>query len=210
MIIAVANLKGGLLRSTVTVMLAHTYRQTGKRVAIADTTSSGDSARFAALMNENCGAGFDAEVHLIPFDPYQSEQEVEKASVGVRAHIQEVEKALGDSGVVIIDTNPGVIQALNELDSIVDHVVVPYDYSPASLTSTLRTFSAFTAPTTVLPYRPYPDSAVDGREQMQQVAEKSTYVSEAILSYDEGHLLSENRGLALEYEKLADEILQNV
>lgn len=73
-------------------MLAHTYWQTGKRVAIADTTSSGDSARFAALMNENFGAGLDAEVHLIPFDPYQSEQEVEKASVGVRAHIQEVEK----------------------------------------------------------------------------------------------------------------------
>jgi len=43
MIISIANLKGGALRTTTAMLLAETFRRSGKPVMVADTTSRGDA-----------------------------------------------------------------------------------------------------------------------------------------------------------------------
>ena len=49
MIISVANLKGGLMRSTSAVLLAEAYSRMGKNVAIADTSWDVGAAHLLKL-----------------------------------------------------------------------------------------------------------------------------------------------------------------
>src|SRR5699024_12751915 len=53
MIISVANLKGGLMRSTNAALLAEAYSRMGKNVAIADTSCDGGAAHWLKLAHQD-------------------------------------------------------------------------------------------------------------------------------------------------------------
>ena len=152
MIILVANIKGGMARTTVSVMLARAFSQTGKRVTLVDATASGDSVRYVQRMQEKHNLVMPFEVDEFLNNPFMEGYDPSEGSAELRAHIQSLRESMND-GIVVVDTNSHHEDTLRALDPIADHVVVPYDYSPASFEPTLRTLASFRAPTTVLPHR---------------------------------------------------------
>ena len=132
MIISVANLKGGLRRTTSTVLLAEAYSRMGKKVAIADTSWDGGAAHWLKLARQSSNVS-PIVVREFPIDATLQAHEVVE---------------LGDNGIVIVDTNSHQEQTLRELDGIVDRVAVPFDGASVSVTQTRRTLLVVNKPTT--------------------------------------------------------------
>lgn len=129
MIILVANIKGDMARTTVSVMLSRAFRQSGKRVILLDATASGNSVRYVQLMQEKHNLVTPFEVDQFLNDPFQEGYDATRDCGELRAHIQSLGKEM-DDGIIVIDTNSHHEDTLRTLDTLADHVVVPYDYSP--------------------------------------------------------------------------------
>lgn len=87
-------------------------------------------------------------------------------------------------------------------------MVVPYDFSPTALESTLRTVAAFTAPTTVLPHRHFPSIDASDEERLRKVVEKASYLSNSTLSYSEIYANCDIPDSTFEYDQLVSELLK--
>src|SRR5690625_4950911 len=130
MIISVANLKGGLMRSTNAARSARAYSTMGMNLAIADTSWDGGAAHWLKLAQQKCNVS-PIEVHEFPIDAMLQAHEIAELGDELRTNIQLLEESLGDDAVVIVDTNARQEQKLRELDSIVDRVAVPFEIGRA-------------------------------------------------------------------------------
>ena len=115
---------------------------------------------------------------------------------------------MGSDGIVVVDMNSHHEGTLRSLDAIADRVVVPYDFSPTALESTLRTVAAFTAPTTVLPHRHFPSIDASDEERLRKVVEKASYLSNSTLSYSEIYANCDIPDSTFEYDQLVSELLK--
>lgn len=145
MIIAVTNLKGGLLRTTTSMLLAESFRQLGHPVAVVDATLSNDCRPWAD------------ELPAIPVHSIRLPAHMETAPNQIAEFVDlvsSVHKNLGEGGVVVIDTdshNPNIIDLVSKVAS---HVLIPADSAPASTHPTLATIATATAPLTVFSISP--------------------------------------------------------
>ncbi|MGP5247890.1 AAA family ATPase [Corynebacterium flavescens] len=203
-----ANLKGGMARTTISVMLARAYAQSGKRVVLADVTCDGDSACYVDIMKEKHGYVMPFDVHEFPSDPNEQNYDADKDGAKLRKSIQSLKESMGNNGIVVVDTNSHHEEALRSLDCIADLVVVPYDYSGTAFKPTLRTLDAFTAPTTVIPYRRF--SAINEGDEalLHRVVKKSSHLSNAILTRDEKYEICDIPDSTVEYDQFATDLLK--
>ena len=123
MIISVANLKGGLMRSTNAALLAEAYSRMGKNVAIADTSWDGGAAHWLKLAQQN-GNVSPIGIHEFPIDAMLQAHQIAELGDELRANIQQLEESLGDDAVVIVDTNARQEQKLRELGVMSRDVVL--------------------------------------------------------------------------------------
>ena len=202
MIILVANLKGGMARTTISVMLARAFSQAGKKVILADTTVGGDSARYVENMKEFHRIAMPFEVREFPGTAFSHRQDFVEGSAKLHASIQSLEESIGNKGVVIVDTDSHHEDVLRSLDYITDSAVIPYDYSWAALDPTLCTINTLTATTIVLPHGRY--STVDDGDigRLNQVAKKADHVSSAALKHDEKYAVCGIPDSTSEYNQL--------
>src|SRR5699024_11924060 len=84
--ISVANLKGGLMRSTNAALLAEAYSRMGKNVAIADTSWDGGAAHWLKLAHQN-GNVSPIEVHEFPIDAMLQAHEIAELGDELRTKI---------------------------------------------------------------------------------------------------------------------------
>ena len=202
MIILVANIKGGMARTTISVMLARAFSQARKKVILADTTVGGDSARHVENIKEFHKIEIPFEVREFPGTAFSHSQDFVEGSAKLQASIQSLEESIGNKGVVIIDTSSHHEDILRSLDYITDRAVIPYDYSWAALDPTLCTINTLTATTIVLPHGRY--STVDDGdiERLNQVAKKADHVSSAALKHDEKYAVCGIPDSTSEYNQL--------
>ena len=205
MIILVANIKGGMARTTVSVMLARAFSQTGKRVALVDATASGDSVRYVQRMQEKHNLVMPFEVEEFLNNPFMEGYDPSEGSAELRAHIQSLRESMND-GIAVVDTNSHHEDTLRALDPIADHVVVPYDYSPASFEPTLRTLASFRAPTTVLPHQRFSTIDAEDEERLEQVTKKASQLSGSILRLKQAYAKCTIPDSTSEFDQLASEI----
>ena len=208
MIIIVANIKGGMSRTTISVMLSRAFSQAGNQVALADATWFGDSARRVRLMEKAHGLRMPFEVREFPNNPFEEGYNPEEGGAELCKSIQTVRESMGSDGIVVVDTNSHHEGTLRSLDDIADRVVVPYDFSPTALESTLRTVATFTAPTTVLPHRHFPSIDASDEERLRKVVEKASYLSNSTLSYSEIYANCDIPDSTFEYDQLVSELLK--
>lgn len=208
MIILVANIKGGMARTTVSVMLARAFSQAGKRVVLADATTSGDSARYVQLMKKKQGLDAPFEIREFPNYPFGKNYDSLEEGSKLRDQLQTLRASMGEDGIVVIDTNSHHEDTLRILDPIADHVVVPYDYSGASLEPTLRTLAALTAPTTVLPYQRFSTIDADEAERLEHVTKQASFLSSATLRFEEAYTKCNVPEDTSVFDQLASEILK--
>ena len=208
MIVLVANLKGGITRTTVSVMLARAYGQAGEKVILADTTVGGDSVRYVENMKKKHGLDIPFDVCELPSDPIGHNQNLSGGRTKLRARIQSLRESMGSEGVVVVDTSSHDEDTLRSLDRIATNVVVPYDCSGAALGPTLRTIDVLTAPTTVLVHRRF--STIDARdmERLNQVVEKADHVSRAVWVYDEKYTKCDIPDSTFEFDQLVSDLSQ--
>ncbi|APT85827.1 hypothetical protein CFLV_00450 [Corynebacterium flavescens] len=208
MILLVANLKGGMARTTISVMLARAYAESSERVVLADVTCDGDSARYVDIMKEKHGLALPFEVREFPSDPYEQNYDAAKDGAKLRESIQSLKESLGNNGIVVVDTNSHHEESLRSLDRIADLVVVPYDYSGTAFKPTLRTLDALTAPTTVLPYRRFSTINEGDETLLHRVVKKASHLSNAILTRDEKYEICDIPDSTVEYDQLATDLLK--
>lgn len=206
MIISVANLKGGLMRSTSAALLAEAYSRMGKNVAIADTSWDGGAAHWLKLAHQN-GNVSPIEVHELPIDAMLQAHQIAELGDELRANIQQIEESLGDDAVVIVDTNARQEQELRELDSIVDCVAVPFDGSSMSVEPTRRTLLAINAPTIMFGCGPRADEPMY-QEMLNKVGVKATREASTVIGYSEEYQLCRIPDDMTDYEALASELIQ--
>ena len=208
MIIVVANIKGGMARTTISVMLARAFSQARKKVILADTTVGGDSARHVENIKEFHKIEIPFEVREFPGTAFSHSQDFVEGSAKLQASIQSLEESIGNKGVVIIDTSSHHEDILRSLDYITDRAVIPYDYSWAALDPTLCTINTLTATTIVLPHGRY--STVDDGDigRLNQVAKKADHVSSAALNYDEKYTRCAIPESTSEYDQLVSILLK--
>ena len=206
MIISVANLKGGLMRSTSAVLLAEAYSRMGKNVAIADISWDGGAAHLLKLARKN-GNVSPMEVREFPIGATLQAHEIAELGDDIRANIQNLEESLGNDGIVIVDTNARQEQTLRELDSIVDRVAVPFDGSPVSVKQTRRTLLAVNSPTTLFICQMIDDESIY-QEMLNKVGVEPTRKSNAVISYSEEYQRCRIPDNMPDYEALASELIQ--
>src|SRR5699024_816805 len=129
MIVLVANIKGEMDRTTISVMFARACRQAEKKVIIEDKTVEGDSARYVENMKEFHRIAMPFEVREFPGTAFSHRQDFMEGSAKLHASIQSLEESKGNKGVVIVDTDSHHEDILRSLDYITDSAVIPYDYS---------------------------------------------------------------------------------
>lgn len=208
MIIVVANIKGGMSRTTISIMLSRAFSRAGKRVVLADTTWQGDSVRRIQLMQKEHGLTMPFEVREFPNNPFRKGYNSIEGGAELCKSIQDVTESMGPDGIVLVDTNSHHEDTLRSLDAIADRVVIPYDFSPTAFESTLRTINAFTAPTTVLPHQNFPAIDASDEDRLRKVVEKATYLSNSTLSYSEIYAKCDIPDSTFEYEQLASELIK--
>ena len=201
MIVLVANIKGGMARTTISVMLARAFSQAEKKVILADTTVGGDSARYVENMKEFHRIAMPFEVREFPGTAFSHRQDFVEGSAKLHASIQSLEESKGNKGVVIVDTDSHHEDILRSLDYITDSAVIPYDYSWAALDPTLRTINTLTT-TIVLPHGRYPTVDDGDIERLNQVAKKADHVSSAALKHDEKYAVCGIPDSTSEYDQL--------
>ena len=136
MIISIANLKGGALRTTTSILLAETFRRHGRPVVVADTTPQGDALKWASYAATK-ERPLDFEVRALRQD--SSIQDLRERSKAFRTSLKALEDSLGKEGVVVVDTDSRDPRILHILNGVIDASVVPFELSFLSLNPTLET-----------------------------------------------------------------------
>lgn len=145
MIITVNHLKGGLCRTTMTIMLAKAFQRLGYNVAVVDATSLGDCTDWLIVSNSSIAPRL--EVHPIPVN-----DEENMPSVGTfTKQVEAIHSDLGDNGVVLIDTSSHSERVLTMTRDVATHILIPADDAPASLEHTIDTIKAAQRPFFVVP-----------------------------------------------------------
>lgn len=111
--IAVASVKGGSGKSTISVHLAVAALRAGERVALLDCDPQGSAAAWHAAREL-------AEPYVASVDP----ADVSKALAKARA---------GDYSVVIVDTQPRLAASLTNLARATDYILSPMQPTPFDL-----------------------------------------------------------------------------
>ena len=171
MIIAVTNLKGGLLRTTTSMLLAESFRQLGYPVAVVDATLCNDCRTWAEELPEIPVHSVRLPAHM-EMAPNQIAEFVDLVS--------SVHKNLGEGGVVVIDTNSHDQRIIELVNQVASHVLVPANDAPASTEPTLATIAAATAPLTVF------SSALESslpHEVIDAVKNAGGHVASSTISY---------------------------
>lgn len=206
MIISVANLKGGLRRSTSAVLLAEAYSRMGKSVAIADTSWDGGAAHWLKLARQS-GNVSPIDVREFPIDATLQAHEVVELGDDIRANIQKLEDSLGDNGIVIVDTNSHQEQTLRELNGIVDRVAVPFNGSSVSVAQTRRTLLVVNKPTILFNCRRMDDES-RYQEMLNKVGVKASREANAAIAYSEDAQRCRIPDNMSDYEALAAELIR--
>lgn len=145
MILTTVNLKGGLYRTTATLMLAQAYQQLGYNVAVLDLTPTDDCTTFAKALGES-GHAFTFKIDAMPI-----ELENRSASVtDIKQRIDALHSELGDNGVLLVDTASHDSQIVEDVAGLTDVTFVPTDASFAAERPTLETLKRTTSPSVAL------------------------------------------------------------
>lgn len=144
MILTTVNLKGGLYRTTATLMLAQAYQQLGYNVAVLDLTPTDDCTTFAKALGES-GHAFTFKIDAMPI-----ELENRSASADIKQRIDALCSELGDNGVLLVDTASHDSQIVEDVAGLADVTFVPTDASFAAERPTLETLKRTTSPSVAL------------------------------------------------------------
>lgn len=119
-IIAVANQKGGVGKSTVSMLLAGTWGRAGYKVLVVDSDPQGTATQWGSTSDETI---FPASV-------------ISLAGMGSKLH-REVQKHVGNYDMVVIDCPPSVELQSQSALLIADIAIIPLPPSPPVLWGSL-------------------------------------------------------------------------
>lgn len=144
MILTTVNLKGGLYRTTATLLLAQAYQQLGYNVAVLDLTTTDDCTTLAKVLEESS--------HPVTFkiDALPIPLENRSASADIKQRIDALHSELGDNGVLLVDTASHDTQIVEDVAGLADVTFVPTDASFAAERPTLETLKRTTSPSVAL------------------------------------------------------------
>lgn len=145
MILTTVNLKGGLYRTTATLMLAQAYQQLGYNVAVLDLTPTDDCTTFAKALGES-GHAFTFKIDAMPIDLENRSTSV----TDIKQRIDALHSELGDNGVLLVDTASHDSQIVEDVADLTDVTFVPTDASFAAERPTLETIKRTTSPSVAL------------------------------------------------------------
>lgn len=144
MILTTVNLKGGLYRTTATLLLAQAYQQLGYNVAVLDLTPTDDCATLAKVL-EDSGHPVTFKIDALPI-PLENRS----ASADIKQRIDALCSELGDNGVLLVDTASHDAQIVEDVAGLTDVTFVPTDASFAAERPTLETLKRTTSPSVAL------------------------------------------------------------
>jgi cellulose biosynthesis protein BcsQ len=144
MILTTVNLKGGLYRTTATLLLAQAYQQLGYDVAVLDLTPTDDCATLAKVL-EDSGHPVTFKIDALPI-PLENRS----ASADIKQRIDALCSELGDNGVLLVDTASHDAQIVEDVAGLTDVTFVPTDASFAAERPTLETIKRTTSPSVAL------------------------------------------------------------
>lgn len=144
MILTTVNLKGGLYRTTATLLLAQAYQQLGYDVAVLDLTPTNDCATLAKVL-EDSGHPVTFKIDALPI-PLENRS----ASADIKQRIDALHSELGDNGVLLVDTASHDSQIVEDVAGLTDVTFVPTDASFAAERPTLETLKRTTSPSVAL------------------------------------------------------------
>lgn len=144
MILTTVNLKGGLYRTTATLLLAQAYQQLGYDVAVLDLTPTDDCATLAKMLEDSD--------HPVTFkiDALPIPLENRSASADIKQRIDALCSELGNNGVLLVDTASHDAQIVEDVAGLTDVTFVPTDASFAAERPTLETIKRTTSPSVAL------------------------------------------------------------
>lgn len=181
MITSIANLKGGALRTTTAMLLAETFRRSGKPVMVADTTSRSDALEWATHADtQKRPIGF--EVHAL--HPDSSIQDRRERAKAFHKNLKALEESLGKEGVVVIDTDSGNPHILRMLNGVIDVSVVPFELSPLSLNPTLETLDIINPEYVILIHHRYDEIDAEDKELLVKVAVNQGILCSKFFGYE--------------------------
>ena len=134
MIVTVCATKGGVGKTTSSVMFAEAAQRAGFSAAVIDTDPQGSASEWAEIAaNQNDPLGFPVI-------------DANRATLPRKA-------AAADADYVFIDTPPGDPSIIDAAIAVSDLVIITTSTSPADLHRAVRTFGALTVPAAFLLWR---------------------------------------------------------
>lgn len=141
MIITIANLKGGVGRTTTAMLLACAFARLGRQVTVLDTDHYGAAAWWANYAQDD-GDPLPFSVTRYPLSDDAGVEYPDKVSM--------ITEMVSPEVVTIIDTcshAPDIVRAVSEIS---DFVIVPCSASVVDYSPTMRTLDSLSAPHAVL------------------------------------------------------------
>ena len=145
MILTTVNLKGGLYRTTATLLLAQAYQQLGYDVAVLDLTPTDDCATLAKVL-EDSGQPVTFKIDALPI----TLENRSANAADIKQRIDALCSELGDNGVLLVDTASHDAQIVEDVAGLTDVTFVPADASFAAERPTLETIKRTTSPSVAL------------------------------------------------------------
>lgn len=145
MILTTVNLKGGLYRTTATLLLAQAYQQLGYDVAVLDLTPTNDCATLAKVL-EDSGQPVTFKIDALPI----TLENRSANAADIKQRIDALCSELGDNGVLLVDTASHDAQIVEDVAGLTDVTFVPTDASFAAERPTLETIKRTTSPSVAL------------------------------------------------------------
>lgn len=145
MILTTVNLKGGLYRTTATLLLAQAYQQLGYDVAVLDLTPTDDCATLAKVL-EDSGQPVTFKIDALPI----TLENRSANAADIKQRIDALCSELGDNGVLLVDTASHDAQIVEDVAGLTDVTFVPTDASFAAERPTLETIKRTTSPSVAL------------------------------------------------------------
>lgn len=145
MILTTVNLKGGLYRTTATLLLAQAYQQLGYDVAVLDLTPTDDCATLAKVL-EDSGHPVTFKIDALPI-PLENRS---ASAANIKQRIDALCSELGDNGMLLVDTASHDTQIVEDVAGLADVTFVPTDASFAAERPTLETIKRTTSPSVAL------------------------------------------------------------
>lgn len=213
MIILVANLKGGVRRTTLSLRLAIAAARQGSPTAIADTTMSGDTSRHFSHPSRAADNDVSFEIMEFPissdyFDKDQKDRDIESQYLAQK--IASVEASLGKDGLVFIDSPSHAPDLLRTLSQVADHTIVPFDFSTVSLDPTLDTLDCVQSNSTVAAYQTTNALSKDDRDCLEDVLSKATNSTAVLLPLPVNDWDPDIYDHEMPYRVLLETVLENL